>query len=218
MWEFMKSAPWTFAVAGVVLLGAIVGVIYGIVTSKARAAAADKGFMVRDGHELRWLVQDVPLAVWFHPDLPMPLRDAWEVAASIIERAVGGALFMRGVQAPDDLDLQKLPTGNVGVVGGDPKGTMQADSGSCEHRYDKRDGRILAALVTLPWVANGLQKHVCLHEQGHVLGLDHDDRTDSVMYPVLSERQTPGALSEVDVERLRTVYRRPTQEALRAVK
>lgn len=219
MWVWMKSHPWTFIIAGVIALLAVGGVVYALATHKRRMRERDRGLMIRDGFELRWTLADIPLAVWFHPELPGVLRDAWEAAAVVFERAVGRAVFMRAVEAPDGLELARLPPGNVGVIAGEPKGAMQTDHGRTEHRYDKRDGYIISALVTLPWSANGaLQRHIAIHEAGHVLGLDHDDRTDSIMFPTLSARQEPGKLSELDAERLRKLYRRPTQQELAAVK
>ncbi len=198
--DWIKSNPWTMAIVAVVGLGAVVGVIYALATHKARVAAQDKGFMA----DRRWPLVDLPVAVWFAPGLPETLQQAWEVAAATWEKAVGRELFMRGIPAPAELDLDKLPQGNVVLRTSEATGAMQADHGSTELVEDPH--RVLTfkcARVTLPWpLAAQLQKPMCLHEQGHLFDLAHDERRDSIMYPTL---QALGTVSEADADRVRAV-------------
>jgi hypothetical protein len=176
--------------------------LYAVLTHKRRMRERDVGFM----KGRRWPLTDLPLAVWFHPELPETWRMAWEAAASVMERAVGRDLFMRGVAAPSSLDLDRLPQGNLVVRLGDPVGEMQQDHGSTELVVQPEDDLVLkCARVTCPSSCKDPveQKHVCLHEQGHVFDLAHDDVTSSIMYPKMSSRLEPGELSAADAARIR---------------
>jgi hypothetical protein len=111
-----------------------------------------------------------------------------------------GKLFTQPVDAPAELDLDRLPRGHIGFdVGDDP------EHGTCEHRYDKATGELLSAKVTLPVIeGNDKRVKVVYHEAGHALGLDHDEQRQSIMYPTLQDR--PQELTTSDRDLLRRLY------------
>jgi hypothetical protein len=204
MWNLIKGAPVTAAIVfgGIAIIAGIL--IYAFATHKRRMAERDVGFMA----DRRWRLADLPLAVWYHPELPDVWRQAWETAAAVFEKAVGRDLFMRGVSAPGNLDLERMPQGNIVVRLGDPVGEMQQDHGSTELVVVPEEPKVFkCARVTCPSSCRNPveQKHVCIHEQGHVFDLAHDDDPSSIMYHQLSTRREPGRLSDQDAERVRQV-------------
>ena len=48
------------------------------------------------------------------------------------------------------------------------------------------------------------QYQIMLHELGHVLGLDHDESLESIMWHAVQDR--PGTLTDRDIERLNEAY------------
>lgn len=197
MWEFMKSAPWTFAVGGVILLLAIGGVIWGVLT---KGRWKDRGWMIRDGHPLKWLASDLPIGLLIHKDIDaVTLRLITELRGQF-EKVVGQRqLFMSGV-TPDSLDWDQMPpAGFLAVV------ISEDQNGHTEHRYEKPTGRILAARMSIPdGLATPDLSKVIQHELGHVLGLDHDESTASIMHPQLQQRNQ--FLGEADGALLRKQY------------
>jgi len=200
MWAMMKANPWTFAIGGVILLAAIVGVIVGVLT---KGRWEDRGLMVKDGHPLSWAKDGIPLPVWYAADIAKGWLDSWVRGADVLNQAAGRPLFLNPVEAPDGLDLAKPVTG--AVVLKDDNG-VDPDHGSTELRWDKRDGALLSAVVVLPEAHedNAKRDAVALHEAAHALGLDHDEGKDSIMYPSIQDR--PQELSGADKELLRRVY------------
>lgn len=207
MWEFVKHSPWTFAIGGLILLGAIVGVIIGIVT---KGGWKDRGFMRTDDgkYPLIWLKGNLPIIAMAHPDVSLAWRATFTAAASRINQAVGANLFDTVAQDPPPgyRLAGPVPAGFILLCASEPAGELQVDHGRTELKWTRSDGRIFAAVVTVP--TKCVQRAaVMLHELGHVLGLEHDDNNlGSIMYHKLSDRTSPGQITEADAARLRRVY------------
>lgn len=195
MIEFIKAYPWTFAVGGLILLVAIVGVVVGVVT---RGRWVDRGFMERDGHKLKWLVSDLPLVVIQHPALSLFWAKAYIAAVRRISEATGRHFFMLSLfQIDKSYDWGRSPpAGHVTLRLSDD------EDGHTKHKYERDTGRILSAEVSVPEDAKYMVS-LMLHELCHALGLDHDESTSSIMYPTLESGRAPGELSEADIKRLR---------------
>lgn len=205
MWEFIKSAPWTWAVGGLIFIGAVVGVIYGIAT---RGGWEDRGFMKVDGQPLRWLKENLPITALVHPELPLGWNASYQAAASRINGAVGLTLFdpMPQMPPPGYNINGPVPAGFILIWGREPAGELQVDHGHADLRWRQDDKSIYAATVSVPLEAPQ-RVALMLHELGHVLGLEHDDdNLGSIMYHRLSERVTPGEVTEADAARLRKAY------------
>ena len=201
LWAFVKSAPWTFGIGALVFALALGGVLYGVI-----ARPGDLTFLVRDGHELRWDRGDLPVTCFHAKDLPAEYLSAYDGARAEIRERVGAELLSKclpwALQTPPDgpasglLYLRTRP----------PRDGLEGAHGAqTEHRYDKRSGRILGAVLAADLdLPAELLPRVYLHEAGHVLGLDHDRESSSVMFPTAAGR--PKALSKRDVGALRSAY------------
>lgn len=206
MWEFISGHPWTFVAGGLILIAAIAGVVYGVLT---RGGWEDRGFMVTDDgkHPLKWLRTSFPITCIVHPQVPLMWRATYTAAAKRINQAVGAELFDPLAQdAPPGYRLDgPVPPGFLFLCSAEPAGELQPDHGTTRLKWGKADGRIFSAVVTVP--TDTIQRAaVMLHELGHVLGLDHDEIWTSIMYPRLSARAAPGELSEEDIKRLKGAY------------
>lgn len=199
MWEFIKSAPWTFAIFGVVLLAAIVLVVVGVVT---RGRWTDRGFMrtADEKHALRWAVNRFPLTAWFDAELTDEWRYAFTLLRGELKKVTGRDVFDIGTTIPEAMgfDVEMLGQGQVAFVVG--------ESASTELKWDTRTGAIRSAVVRLPKL-DGLSLKVwpiMLHEGCHVLGLDHDEHVSSVMHPQIQNR--PQSLTDHDAALLKRTY------------
>lgn len=165
----------------------------------------DRGFLVRDGHELHW--PHLPVTVVVMPD-------AWDAAYGVVRRACdafNAAIGRDAFVGPDEAIPSMVDAfaslrpmlRNVVLVG---LADIDDSHGHTDHRFDSRSGAIWSALVTLPRNMGERAYPVTLHEFGHVLGLDHDDSQRSIMYPQTSARGQ--VVTQSDNGRLKAVYGR----------
>jgi hypothetical protein len=207
MINFIKSAPWTFAIGGVILLLAIVGVVVGVVL---KGRWEDNGWMMREGKELKWAIASLPIVILLHPDLSELAKKLVQELKDHFERIAGNSgLFMMG-SVPRMLNWDHMPpTGFLAVIpcsaARESKDSLTTLYGHCEHRYEKAAGRILSARITLPsgLKASELAK-VIQHELCHALGLGHDEVRDSIMHPKIQNRAQ--VITEHDKQLLRDQY------------
>jgi hypothetical protein len=204
MWDFIKSAPITFTIAGIIFLLAIVGVVVGVVL---KGRWKDLGLIEREGKKLHWGKGFIPLSIIFHPALSLHWRATFVGASMRFKQAIGKDLF-KAINTPDDYRFDLPPTMGSGIVVIQPKeptGALQTDTASTEHRWDRDTGLIGAATITVPAELQ-IRMPIMLHELGHVLGLAHDEHPSSIMFPVINRLTTPGQVSKNDVDLLKKLY------------
>jgi hypothetical protein len=207
MIEFMKANPWTFAVAGVILTGAIVGVIIGMVT---KGGWRRSGLLRRGGKDLRWAKDVFPIPVFYHRSLPLSAAAAFDVWANKLAKAVGKRLFMRSEPAPIGWQTEQWPPYGTVFVQPADEPTVEDDviddkvGGWTRLRWEKETGAIRAAIVGL--VLDGpLLLERTGHEVGHTLGLDHTE-SRTLMYHQLALTATGVEFSDENSELLKKEY------------
>ena len=196
-----------------VLLGAVVGVVYGIVTR-----AGDEGFLQDRGQPLVWAPSDLPLTC-FHDDsvhsshLTLYNRArrelqtrtekdlvgpcvAWAAPSPFPRKPARGLLLLR-VTAETTWGA---PTSGLTV---ETPWTSHPGGQTWPFAYPDTPGRLFGAILHVD-PAHASNYAVWLHELGHVLGLAHDRVRSSIMWPIIQER--PGSLSDKDVKALQSVY------------
>lgn len=195
--------PWTCVIVGLVILLAIGGVIWGVLT---RGRWEDKGFMERNKKPLRWSKNSLPISLWYNELFPDEWKKALVDSSREWNKAAGTLLFMDPLVSLIGDALPPL-RGHVLVKMSDEEtGFMQSDSGHTELRFNEETGEIYSAIISMPHDQMKLAFAISLHELGHALGLEHDEIKESIMYPTLSDRVEPGKITDADAERIKKEY------------
>lgn len=192
-----------FGIFGVALIGTIIGIVL------YYTRTGDRGFMTNDrGKPLEWLKSDMPVSILFPDSLSSEIINLLRGCIRELNAKAGCMLYDLGTAA-NFLSWSAMMEGWRNKRG--PRGTALFNlqngelghGGSTELHWDE-EGRILGVLI----VVNTEQKHeakVYKHELGHGLGLDHDDRTDSIMHESLQNRAQ--VFTDGDISRLQKVYK-----------
>jgi hypothetical protein len=200
-----------------ILVGSIVGIIYGVVTHQG-----DEGLMKVNGKSLHWAKEDLPLICSYDPTTVTEDHLAlYNKAKSEFNTRTGITLLSHCMPW---MIQDKMPTFIAGsltlrVITPEPApaaaGTTTVDvedpfkahpGGVTLYRYEPASGLLKGAAVFVdPGAPKDLLERIWLHEIGHSLGLEHDRLQASIMYPAASGR--PKSLSEKDVKLLQATYR-----------
>jgi hypothetical protein len=205
--EFIKA--WSlstkimvFGIFGVALVGTIIGIVL------YYTRTGDRGFMTNDkGKPLKWNKADIPIAILFPDALSSEVVNLLRGCIRELNTKVGKNLYDLGTAVsflnwnalmeswrknrnPPGTALFNLRTGELG------------HGGTTELHWDE-SGLILGVLIEVD-ISQKHEAKVYKHELGHGLGLDHDDRSDSIMHESLTERVQ--LFTDKDIGRLQKEY------------
>jgi len=205
IWQKNWKGKATLIGGTLVLITAITGVIYGVATQ-----AGDVGFMVLDGHVLKW--KTLPVLCSYDDSFPDEHMAHYDKARTEINQRARRVLISMCIPWQIDDKMPDHIGGSVTLHVQETNKDATFESpftahagGVTKHKYDKRTGEILSALVLIdPKLTNKQTEATWLHELCHVLGLDHDRTRDSIMFPTLQDR--PTKLSDKDVKALVDAY------------
>jgi len=170
----------------------------------------DRGFRAVDGRPTVWTQHALPLNVIVGLTVD---DDAWTVALD------EGARRWNGVAGREILVVHVLPaSGALPSVSGsfvtvEMSEDVGDDTGEPEvtnphtKLFWRDDGTLIAAKILLPSskiIDDGSMRRVAAHELGHVLGLDHDDQMESVMF--WKAFSSAGVISESDAALIASTY------------
>jgi hypothetical protein len=169
----------------------------------------DTGFIIKKEKELTFDLRLLPIVVYIDPELPVDCYAALVEAITEMNIIVGRTVFLmpRVPESPDTFDGFN---GAGAVFVTQTRGDQSR--GLTRHFIDATAMTIVNAIVWLP--ATGVYRadlQFALHELGHVLGLEHDEIRESLMYKELlgpGKTAVPQDLTVKDRALLRDTYGR----------
>lgn len=204
IWASNIGGKLTLIIGAIILVGAIGGVIYAVIT---KGGWEDRGFMKGpDGKPTKWRKEDLPLTVWVSPALHEAYLKLLGVVSNTFKEVIGREVFTFIPAGGVKLEVEKLLRGHVAVR--DDEG-LEPNHGFARYVIAP-DGYMKSCLVQLPEAHaessdtpdKGLK--ITLHEFCHVLGLEHDESIASIMHPNVQQR--PQELTDQDKKLLRKTY------------
>lgn len=196
-WQFLKQNRIMSLIGLAILLTAAISITWAVITREG-----DEGFMRVEGRfELKWQVIDIPI-LCMHDGIETSWLELYKQVRKEVRDKVGRELF--GPCIAWALDHRTLPehvSGSLTLR----TARLGTQGGVTALRWHRGTGRVLSADVTLNSdAASKMRYRIVIHELGHVLGLAHDRRQDSIMYPAVNVRS--GTLSTTDVKHLKMAY------------
>ncbi|MCK4306534.1 MAG: matrixin family metalloprotease [Candidatus Eisenbacteria sp.] len=206
MWKFLKS-HWIMSLIGlVILLMVVTTLIYAIATREG-----DIGLLEgTTGKGLRWKTTPITCVYDLGSSMTAQALEMYDSARKeinsqfskdVIGACVPWALKRKMpevIKGELVLNLGPPSPPAEGVTVYDP---FESKAGGTTYLHEDDQGFIGAAQLYMVEVSN---RKVWLHELGHVMGLAHDRRMDSIMYPSLNDRGIE--LSSKDIKLLREAY------------
>lgn len=196
-------------VAGLFLFAVAMLLIYGIATHKEAGFITacwpkKEGYLLYSKncvHEVKWEKKQVPLTVRLAlENSVIDYKKSIQAAMATWNRELG-LVFIEVISGDADVVIRWGPTQNG------------ASGGYTQHIGININGsrKILRSTVTLtePSDLHAVYRYA-MHELGHVLGLDHDVTTRSIMYPIqpgMTENLVPALPSDSDIRLLKQAYK-----------
>jgi hypothetical protein len=201
----MKKWMW-YVIGALVLAGAAVGVIYGVVTHKEAGfmeVCWQRGQAVYTGCdatlELKWAKEAVPLPV--HLELDAHAEKNYK------ESIVKGFELWNKEVGPVFKFVDKKADARVFVTWGSQQPGSHA-GGHTRHEGGEAGPDKAYVEISEPSDVHAVYRYAA-HEAGHVLGLGHDEAPRSIMYPVqpgMTEEMTFVLPSDHDKKLLKETY------------
>jgi|GEM_PF-2499121 len=168
----------------------------------------DASLLEIDGYPISWKKIDLPIGCFFGPDLDKHIVAAYRIVAVELNHLIGCELLGLGSQwALGDLPL-KTPRGYLAITDFIP---LPNTVGETLYGYASPTvlkDRILSVDMK---IRRGMDSEFLLtvmrHEMGHVLGLAHDERQDSIMSRTIGINPPPDAqFTDHDISLLQKLY------------
>jgi len=142
----------------------------------------DASLMEIAGYPISWLKEDLPVGVFFDPDLESDIIAAHRIVAVELNHLIDHELIGLGSRWMIGSLPQITPRGYITLSSFDPLPNTIGDSLYGHVGHTVSEGRILSANVK---IRRGMDTDFLLtimrHEMGHVLGLAHDEKRVSIM-------------------------------------
>lgn len=142
----------------------------------------DNSLMVIDGYPISWSREDLPIGVFFDPDLESDIIAAHRIVTVELNHLINRDLVGMGSRWMIGSLPQVTPRGYITVSSFDPLPNTVGSSLYGHVAHTVSEGRILSADVK---IRRGMDTDFLLtitrHEMGHVLGLAHDEKRSSIM-------------------------------------
>jgi len=186
----------TFVVAGLIALVVIISLFYGIIKRPG-----DLGFRVKDGHELKWRKDKLPI-ICIYRNIDEKLLAAYNHAVfEILNPTLRFSTYMECIKwklpvPPPKKDLLLLEYRETGKPGGDT--TIL---------YNKKNGEIYGLHIRIEKnVEHKMLLRIMTHELLHGLGLEHD-REKTIMFRKPKPWEMEINISRRDIKLLQKTYK-----------
>lgn len=185
--------PWyDWFIFAVVFICALISIILGL------TRYYDRGFMKRNGKPLMWERDKFPLLVSFTKDVPNEVLIMFRSIAQEVNSFIGKTAF-GGVLVPWETSTGSGVCILLDVLEEDGPG------GTADIKWNEKTGQILSVHVCIKGDLQDPDLETAIrHEIGHALGLDHDDKSDSVMNSKTEHRAKK--FTDKDMKLLRRAY------------